>query len=1193
MKNQRIRYEIFLQAMKVSLLQALMAIALVGVSIAGEGKNQELLDRTLSLSCQDQAVVTILKKIEKATDIRFLYSHELIGADRKVTFSVQKEKLSVVLNQLLSPLHLGYEISGRQIILKRLSSLLQTTPGEEILNSTHSSAFAAITGRVTSEEGEGLPGVNVVLKGTTNGTATSSDGSYSLDVPEGNGILVFSYIGFTTKEVAFNNQSVINVSLAADFKALSEVVVIGYGEKSRKMLTESIGTVEAKEIQRLPVASADAAIQGRVSGVQVTSVDGTPGSPVSVRIRGVGTVGNSQPLFVIDGIPIGSNESTLTNPLSTINPADIESMSVLKDASAAAVYGVRAANGVVLITTKRGKTGKPRIGFDGYYGVQNFPKTLNWNNTQQYVALTTEAINNANTQLNLQPGSEGYRTLPNDLLPGSPYLGVNTDWQDAVLNKNAPIQNYNVSVSGGNEAANYFVSMGYFKQSATIKKWDLERFSFRANSDYKIGKRFKFGQSLGLAYQNVMRGMNAGGDGFLYAGTANMPPFFRIYDDPANPIPGNRHGYNGNLNVAGLTIANQLGINDILQGEDYVTRILGGVYAQLEIINGLTIRSAASIDFSNTKNNSWQPGYSGPELGLDRSLNNYNDSRGEGYTQVFTNTLNYQKTFGDHTINALAGIEYQKVRSNGLSYGGFDYQSTDPAFYRSVKNQQGQEIEVEGKKMRVFSNAGSSLSNNAFVGYIGRMSYDYKQKYLLTATFRRDVVAQFAPERRFGNFPSFSAAWRISEEPFFDGITFFSDLKIRASWGQLGNSNIGITYPYVFRVSFTPDYGIGGTARQAPIQAIFPNRTVGWETVETTDFGFDASFFNNKLTLLATYYHRNTKDFLYSLPISSVAGFDVTSVNAGNVLNQGLELELGYNTNIGKDFRLNLSGNITTVKNRLTGLAPNLEEFASSENRTAVGYPIGYFYGYKTKGIYQTSDEAAAALPDKTAGNKPQPGDIIFEDNNGPSTAAERSTGKQFSGQPDGQIDANDRTYLGKTIPDFFYGLSIGADFKGFDLSILFQGVAGVQLYNEYRKNNEGLLAGGRNQLASTQNRWTGPNTSNTMPRAVANDFNQNARFSDRWVEDAGFLRLRNIQIGYSLPKKLLAKTKAFASARIYIAASNLLTITKYTGLDPEVTTHRSNSIRLEGNSSQLEAGRDAANIPQPRTFQAGFQFQF
>lgn len=1040
-----------------------------------------------------------------------------------------------------------------------------------------------VTDPVTKES---LAGVTITVKGKTAvGAITDENGVYTITVPEGS-VLLFSYLYSFAQEILVSRAGTINVSLISKPKNLDEVVVVGYGKKSRRLMTESISTVGPKELQRLPVASADAAMQGRVSGVQITNADGSPGSPVAIRIRGVGTVGNTQPLFVIDGIPVGNNDATNTNPLSTINPADIENISVLKDASSAAMYGMRAANGVVLITTKRGKSGKPRVSLDVYYGVQQFPSKLTANNTAEYIALNQEAFTNRNIQDGLSAGQTGFRVLEPDLRAGTPnsVVGVNTDWQEATINNNAPVANYNIGVSGGNENANYFFSAGYFNQEAVTKNWDLTRYTVRANSDYKIGSRFKIGQTLALSFQEVKRGMNGGGDGFLYANNLSMPPFFEVRDRN-NSIPGNRYGFDGNLGVAGLTIGNQVGLNEIVPRVDQTYRLLGGFYAELEILKGLKYRSAASIDMSFGRNTQWSPGYTAEEIGFGREANNFSDDRRQGYTQVFTNTLGYEKNIGEHSINAIAGIEYQKLRGNNLSYTALNFQSTDPAFYQSVNNGRGGPIPGGSGQFGFFGNAGSGLFNEAYSSYFGRLSYNYKEKYLLTATVRRDGTSRFAEENRFGTFPALSAAWIVSEESFFKKNSIISSLKVRGSWGQLGNANTS-NFAYVSRVSFTPQYPISGTPLQAPIAPSLPNAAIGWETVESTDVGVDISLFNNKVTFLATYYNRKTKDFLYGLPIPFTSGFGGTDVNVGIVTNSGFEFDLAYNTTIAKKVFLNISGNLTTVKNRLVALSPGVEEFASGNYRTAVGFPIGYFYGFRSTGVYQNGAQAGSALPDAFAGgtNRPRAGDVIFEDNNGP--LAGTPNGKQFTDTPDGIISADDRTYLGKTIPDFFYGLNIDAAYKGFDLAILFQGVAGVQVYNSLRQSMENLGGAGRNQLATTQNRWTGEGTSNSMPRAVAGDPYRNNRFSSRFVEDGSFVRLKNLQIGYSLPQSLLEKTKAFRSARIYVGATNLFIITKYTGLDPEVVTF--------GNvATQLGAGTDLGSTPQPRTFQAGLQFNF
>lgn len=1065
--------------------------------------------------------------------------------------------------------------------LKQILILLVVT---FCVNHSYAQTNITVSGKVIDPASNNpLANVSVMIKGTSTGVVTDETGNYNISVPAGT-ILVFTYLTNTPKELKVSKSGIINISLNLKSKNLEEVVVVGYGQKSRRLLTESIGSVSSKELQKLPVPSGDAAIQGRVSGVQITNMDGTPGSPVAVRVRGIGTVGNTQPLFVIDGIPVGNNAGGRTNPLATINPADIENISVLKDASSAAIYGMRAANGVVLITTKKGKSSAPKVTLDAYYGIQQFPKKLSVNNTAQYVELAQEAITNANIQDGLQPGDPEFRVLHPDLVASNPnnVLGINTDWQTPTINKNAPIQNYNIGVSGATDKSSFYLSVGYFGQESITQVGNLNRYSFRLNSDHKIGTRLRIGETLAASYQSVRKGMNGEGDGFLYSNNISMPPFFKIYDDD-HSIPGNRYGYNGNSNIAGLGIGNQMGINAIVDRLYRTYRVVGGIYGELEIINGLKFKSAASVDFGYGRNSTWQPGFTAAELGYSRTINNYTDDRSEGYTQVFTNTLNYDKVINDHSFNILAGIEYQKIRNNDLSYTGNDFSSSSPLFYPSVGN-------GRGNPRGTYNNANSSLGNEAFASYFGRLSYNYKDKYLLTATVRRDGTSRFAENNRFGTFPAVSAAWRISEEPFFNKNGIISDLKLRGSWGQLGNANTS-NFAYIARVIFTPQYPLNNIPLQAPIAPSLPNSDIGWETIESTDFGFDVSLFNNSVNLLATYYRRNTKNFLYSLPIPFTSGFGGQDVNVGNVRNTGFEFDLSYNTNITKDLNLRISGNLTTVKNRLIALAPGVEEYTSDEAyRTAVGYPIGYFYGYKMLGIYQNEAQAGAALPDNESGIAPHPGDVIFEDNNGPAKPGSPE-GQQFSGEPDGQIGPEDRTYLGKTIPDFFYGLGIDATYRNFDVSILFQGVSGVQVYNENRAGLEYLGGVGRNESTSTQNRWKGEGTSNTMPRAIAEDPYLNSRFSSRWVEDAGFFRFKNIQIGYNLSGSVLNKLKAFKSARIYLAATNLFVITKYTGLDPEVMTYGNNS--KYGNDNPLGSGTDEGVIPQPRTFQAGLQVTF
>lgn len=1133
------------------------------------GQLKSIDEVTISLKRERLSLAQFFYQVEKQTDFVFNYDRRDINLVATLEFSKTNGTVEQFLVEAAKSNGLSFQQINRNINVKRNSSSDSRIPMETELG-------FVVTGTVRDESGLPFPGVTVLVPNTNRGTVTDVNGSYSIEVNEGE-TLLFSFIGYTQQSVTIGTQTIIDISLSPDLRALEEVIVIGFGEKSRRLMTESIGQVNSKELMKLPVASADAALQGRISGVQITSVDGTPGAPVAVRIRGVGTVGNTQPLFVIDGVPVGNNSDAITNPLSTINPADIESISVLKDASAAAVYGVRAANGVVLITTKRGAKGKPTVTLDSYTGIQQIARFNEYNSTSEYVRLQQDAFTNFNTQNNLSPSDPNFQVLHPDLRQGSPILNRDNRlaWRDETLNQGAPITNLNLGVNGGGEGYNYFVSGGYFGQEATIQKWNLERYTFRANSDFKVNKRLSFGQNFTVAYQKIERGMNGGGDGFLLQNSMTMPPFFNIFDNPANPIPGNRYGFDGNADLAGLTIANQIGINQIIQNFNRNIRLLGGVYGELEIVDGLKFRSAASIDFNMFRNDSWRPEYLVAEMGLNRPGNQFDDTRGENQTQVFTNTMNYNRQLGKHNLDVLAGLEYQNIRSTSLGVQAFDFLSTNPGFYQVVKNGRGD------------PNIGGGAGNASFVGYLGRASYNYAEKYLFTATIRRDGTSSFSPEnnRRWGTFPSFSGAWIISEESFFNkGI--INDLKLRGSWGQLGNSNTA-AYPHIFRVSTTPDYALGGSNTiQAPSPINFVNKDVVWETVETFDAGFDLTLLDNKLDILATYYNRNTKDFLFFLPLSTVTGFNSTPVNLGTVNNRGLELEIGYRQIFKNGFKMYLSGNLTTVKNRLVELAPGLEEFTASDiYRTAIGMPIGYFYGYQTNGIYQTQAEIDAIFKDgfidRNSPQGPRPGDVKFIDNNGPG-----GEGKQFSGQPDGLIDFNDRTYLGKTIPSFFYGLTANLEFKNFDLAMLWQGVGDVQIYNEVRRNGLNLQGVGRNMFTETQQRWTGPGTSNSMPRAISGDPNQNNRFSDRFVENAGYLRLRNLQIGYSLPKSLTDRWNGFGSGRIYLGGTNLLTFTKYSGMDPEVMTFGQNAV-------QIGAGTDRGNMPQPRIYQLGIQLTF
>ena len=1032
-----------------------------------------------------------------------------------------------------------------------------------------------IAGRVTAAgTGEPIAGAYVRLRGSSVSVRTDAAGRYALAAPAASGVLVFSRIGFARKEVPFEGQSVVDAVLSAAAIELEGEVVVAYGEKSRATLTESVGTISSDEIREIPVASPEVAIQGRVSGIQVQQESGNPGAPVAVRIRGVGTVGNTQPLFVVDGLPVGRADDPKSSPLRTISPEDIESISVLKDASAAAVYGVQAANGVVLIQTRRGRAAKPTIEYRMSAGVQNFPKRYHMLNSAQWFDLGQESFDNYNAQFGYTPGNTSYRKFTDWLLAQQPQLLTrNTDWHDLVAVQNAPLIDQSLSVSGASDRTTYYVSAGYYRQDPIISRWNFRRLNFRVNSDFQVNDRVRFGETFGISHATTLRGQNDGYNGQLLVNALRLPPFFR-YRDEDGSVVGNRYGYTGNAEFAtnaGLTFGNEPALNQLVELRDRDVRVLGGLFAEVNPVPGLTLRSQASLDYGVTRNTGFSPSYTLAEIGLDRSDFDTED-RSDATSLVWTNTLTYNRAVGRHGFNLIGGTEMQQSRWDGTSVGTTNLITFDPAF-----------VKVPTTGNSLLNPPGGWAGERAFLSFFGRLSYNYADKYLATVSLRRDGASTFAPQHRWGTFPAVSAGWRISQERFFK-IPWISELKLRGSWGQLGNSDVpGAEYPHLFQVVTTPDYGLNGqTVVKAPAPRGFVNPDLVWETNETVDVGVESGLFHDRLYLSATYYRRNTKNFLVNVPLSWTSGFGMgevygnfaatAPVNSGLVRNTGVELEAGYTFTAPGGVDVRLGGNLTTVRNTMVSLAPGVQEyFQNSIYRTSVGYPIDYFYGYKTCGIYQTAAAAAAAPPDRTIGNnRPQAGDVCFQDVDG-----------------DGEITAADRTYLGTAIPDFYYGLTLNATYRHFDLSLLFSGVGGVQKFDSAATLLASVSGGGANRSVAVLDHWTPQNPSNTVPRAIVGDPNQNDRLSDRWIEDAHYFRLRNAQIGYTLPPGLWG----LKTTRVWVSATNLFTLTPYSGLDPEFTT--SIDYSRSRNGIQQQAGTDRGNTPLPRTFQVGVTTSF
>ncbi len=997
-----------------------------------------------------------------------------------------------------------------------------------------------VSGKVTDEAtGEGIPGVNILIKNTTSGTISDIDGNYSLEA-QADAVLVFSFVGYQTSEINVGGRQAINLLLALDLTELEQVVVVGYGTQRKVDLTGAVGSITAEQITARPITSPDQALAGQIAGVSIINRAGDPAAPINVRIRGVGTIGNNQPLWVIDGVPIvqttnitvNTSSTTDSNPLAGINPNDIESIDVLKDASAAAIYGSRAANGVIIVTTKRGKQGKATVSYDGYAGVAKVDQRLSVLNKDQYIAI----------QGQLGRDLTQFQSLPE------------VDWQDQVF-RSAAVQSHNISVSGGNENANFFMSAGYQSNEGIERGQDFERYSVKVNSDIKAGSRFKFGESILISYTDRLTQSEGVGDCCAAAfNAAQNAPYFQVFD-PNGPL-----GYNlENPSTRGDGFAQ----NYRMRTDPRIhlttienTKILGNIYGEFEIIEGLKFRMSAGIDYNVGDANitQFETTFDGTSVRQALGIN----SRPTELTTNWTNTLTYTRSFGEHNLTALIGYEetnyeFDKLRLQGRNLFNINFPSTGTGVA-----------------------AANEADLWALKGILGRVNWSYQGKYLATVNIRRDATSRFAEDNRDDIFPSISAGWRISEEGFFPESGIFDDVKIRAGWGQAGNQFTGVNFAFLSALQSTIFYivGDGQVVSRGPAPINFANEALKWETSTQWDIGFDASLFTGKLDVTFDYYNKESSDVLIGLPLPYVSGYFLPAdANVGSIRNTGIELSAGYRNSAG-DFTYGISANITTVNNEVldlgevNGIVSGIS--GGQTHRTIVGESVGHFYGYKTDGLYQTQEEVNAAIPDAFS-SALEPGDIRFVDING-----------------DNVVNADDRTVLGSPIPGFFYGFQFDVGYKGFDLALFFQGMGDRQVYNQGREELE-ALSGNQNFSRSVLNRWTGAGTSSSMPRLTETDPNGNQRYSDRWIEDGNFMRIKNLQFGYTLPASILDRVDFISRVRAYIGIQNLATFTNYSGFDPEVGRAQS----FQKGEFPLATGQDGGASPQPTVWQFGWQITF
>jgi TonB-dependent starch-binding outer membrane protein SusC len=1009
-----------------------------------------------------------------------------------------------------------------------------------------------VTGTVTDEGGAGMPGVNVLVKGTTNGTATDSDGKYTLSIPGDDAVLVITFVGYSTSEVPVGSRSVVDVQLSPDVQTLNELVVTGYATQQKKDITGSVGTVKTSELTALPVGQVANQLQGRIAGVTVVG-NGQPGSVARVRIRGFSSFSANDPLYVVDGVP--------TQDISTLNPNDIESMSVLKDAGAASIYGSRASNGVVLVTTKSGMNSGIKVTYDMYYGTQfagKGPDDLL--DTQGYADLQWLVYKNDGTSEThpvYGPSSNATPTLPD--------WAANTNWYD-VITDNAHIQNHDLSLSGGGQNSKFYGALNYFDQNGIIVTTFAKRFSARFNSNFNIKDRVTVGENFTATYKSGLSVGNLNEGSPISEAVYRQQPIVphiiteEVVGTARTFVPGE---------FGGTGIAPRLGnarnaYANLLRNQDdrgFTMRLLGNVFADVRILNGLNFKT----NFGGTFSNSYFSDYTVATYENAENIATPTLNEGGSYYNdwVWTNTLTFTRKFDDHSVLVVAGLESAKAGIgrglNGTRAGYF----SDAVSFRTLTN--GGSITAANS----YFNTPRSLYSQFL-----RFDYNFKEKYYLSGTLRRDGSSTFGEDNRYGVFPAVTAAWRLSEESFMAGTSdIISDFKIRGGYGIMGSQFA--TDPANLFFLFggdvtTSNYDLNGTGNSS-VQGFRPVRIgnpVGqWEENITTNIGFDVALLNNKLELNFDWYQKETDKLLYAPELPAIAGAATQpAVNIASMKNTGLDLQLIYQQKFNNDLKLTTNLTFTTYNNEITGIAPGFPYFDAggsrigSFNRNQPGHAVGAFYGYQVAGLFQDQ------------------GDI---DNSATQADAEPGFFKYADLDGDGEITPDDRAFIGDPNPDFTYGLNLNLEWKGFDLSAFFYGSKGNEIFNFNKWWTDFWPSfQGQKSTRLLSDSWTPENTNTSIPKASnKSNFSTNTQSSSYYIEDGSFLRLKQIQLGYRIPSQIISKV-GLTTMRVYVQGVNVFTSTKYSGLDPE--------IGIPDDGSDIAFGVDHGNYPAVRQFVVG-----
>lgn len=1099
--------------LKLLVIMKLTAIFLIVVCLQASATGYSQSD--ISISVKNVELKKLFNLIQKQTDYRFLYEDAQLPKDARINLDVKQASIQTVLNTVLSNTSLRYRIINSNLVV------LSATAKEL---SSH-----IVKGKITDENGQPLQGVTIRIKGSTAGVSTADDGTFSIEVPD-NSVLEISFIGYATQTVTVRKEETINLQMVPGNSSLDEVVVIGYGTVKKRDLTGAVASVNGKDLQANVAKSAAGALQGRIAGVTVSNMGGQPGTGMSINIRGLSSLGSNTPLYVIDGV---------YSDISLIDPIDIASIEVLKDASAAAIYGSRAANGVVLITTKSGRKSSPVvISLNAYTGVQSVTKKLDVMNAQQWKNIMKES---------------GY--LPQEALN---FQGNGTNWQDEIY-RSAPVSKINVDVSGGSDRTTYSLSAGYIDQKGILLNTGYKAFNIRSKNTFNFFKNhFRLGNTV------LLRSGDRLYTDFTITDALRQNPMIPVLD------PDQLGGY-APFAPWMKNLDNPVGYLKLHDEHTYQTDVLVNAFAEVDLgLKGLKYKFNLGINRTNGRNYYYNDAYNFGS-GLVKSY--LSESAFFNNQWLAENTLHYDNSFDKHTISFLAGYSAQDNSNRGFGVSRKNIPYGTNAIDAGSPTEQG---------------TSGGLQEFSLVSMFSRLMYSYDSRYLITASVRRDGSSRFAPGHRYGVFPSIAVGWNIANESFFETAKEnINELKLRASWGKLGNQEIG-NYPTQSTVSSGINYLQGSGSNEmwwqgasTGVNWVSP-KNLTWEETRTSNIGLDAAFLSNKLSLSVDYYIRETRNILLGINMPSSAGLGGTpTMNAGTIENKGFELLINYHNTAGK-VNYNIGVNASTVKNRVKAVTVgNIQEFGGYNPQgegtitwAKVGYPIGGFWVIRTDGLFQSDAEAQNY---KTPGGdaiqpKAEAGDVKFVDFNG-----------------DGKISEDDRQYVGSPFPKLAYGIRGGLEYKGFDFSFFFDGMYGNKIYNYTRARMEST-----NEIinfsTSLLNSWTPSNTNTSIPRFTAADPNINyRRVSERWIEDGAFLRLRTLELGYTIQSSLKSKA-AIRSGRIYVAGENLFTITKYKGYTPDLGQ---NNGQNGGSSGTLTAGTDHGRFPLARTIIVGLQVSF